>query len=467
MITGIIPCMLSFTFSLLSFVGAILVQRRLSNDSLTHNSWCFRFNYRSSKKKNLEKNLETKTITYFFYKNSLDFLLPFSIVSFIFMVLSILFSYLDIDVMKLQALITLEQRIEAFENAVDFVKLSAGQSLLFLLAIFLVSFLRLPVRSISTKSTETALKRITNFLLSVFDKYQTSVKYIVIVSTLAASFTFFGRVAGEPSKNIAVKIKIAQQGYAENRAELRQAVESEILNETYQNIESGLKNNYGKLLNYADSLRKSAFVVGKDYTNKSAKYRYKSKSLERQLESFSKETRSIERLGQVSEETAKREHSENMKKAKSKISELSEEYKKNLSKGQGVKPERNLTQVSIETNKRLSIRIKAAAQKLAQKAPPVLFNQAGKKLPTAALKFLMAYTTVPGLSTMTQNLPLIGPLVDVFTDVLQDKFTAESDRITDKLMAEAMAKERFALDQEIGTEAKAFTRRLNLKICMQ
>ncbi len=323
------------------------------------------------RKRSLDRSSGAKTLKYFFYKSSLDFLIPFSVVAFIFMVLTILFSFQNLDKINLQALITMEQKIESFRATVAVLKLSAAQSLLLLLFVYLISILRLPRKNISVEPAKRGLARIVDFFLNLFDKYQTAVKYVVIVTTLTASFTFFGRQVGEPSSKLEAKIKFAQEGYAENKAGMRESVEFEFLNESYRHVNARLSNKYDKLLSADIKFSERAENILTEYASKSSIFKHTNKTLERVFARISEKALSIENLNLRSKEQANHQYTENVKREKTKISKSSQEFKRTLSTSERITPERILANISIERNHKIAAKLKAAALQLTQKAPAI------------------------------------------------------------------------------------------------
>ena len=129
------------------------------------------------KKWALEKQHATKSIFYLFLENSLEFLVPLSLVLLFF--LAVWSYFAPSENTDFQSLILLEKRLTWIASFLSHFKLGAGGVLIGLIAIYVLGLLRIP-------------GTVTKNLCSTFSKYRLYIKRIYIVAVLLTSFTLLG-----------------------------------------------------------------------------------------------------------------------------------------------------------------------------------------------------------------------------------------------------------------------------------
>ncbi|MCL5037772.1 MAG: fibronectin type III domain-containing protein [Chloroflexi bacterium] len=176
------------------------------------------------KKREFEKYNRKKDFLYYFYQNSLDFLVPFVLITFLYLMLSLVVaSIVASDSITLHSLIRFEESLEKLKSFFSIFKLNAIEALVVLVALYLLGFFRF----MAQKSRK---------LFKLFDKYQLVVRRVYIVLVLLCSFTFFGTQLGEPTKNVSLRIKTIRDGYADLCNQAREAISEEVAIQIYPKV---------------------------------------------------------------------------------------------------------------------------------------------------------------------------------------------------------------------------------------
>jgi len=176
------------------------------------------------KKRKIEKSQSKKGILYYFYANSLDFLVPFVVVAFFYLVLDLVISIaVASDSATLHFLIRFEEVLAKAKSFFSIFKLNAIQALIVLLGLYFLGFLRFPTEK-------------SRMLFTVFDKYQIFFRRVYIVLVLLCSFTFFGAQLGESTKNVTLRIKTVRDGYADLCNEVQDTISEEVAHQLYSKV---------------------------------------------------------------------------------------------------------------------------------------------------------------------------------------------------------------------------------------
>ena len=95
------------------------------------------------KKRKIEENNWKTNFIYYFYKNSLDFLVPFVVITFLYLMLSLVVAIAS-NYTSLHYLIRFEESLEKLKTFFTIFKLNAIEALFVLVALYLLGFLRFP-----------------------------------------------------------------------------------------------------------------------------------------------------------------------------------------------------------------------------------------------------------------------------------------------------------------------------------
>ena len=213
---------------------------------------CFLTFFFLVKKSKIENYNLKKGVLYYFYKNSLDFLVPFVVITFLYLMLFLVVA-LASNSTPLYSLIHFEESLEKFKSIFSIFKLNAIQVFFILIAIYLLGFLRF----FAHKS-----KR----LFSLFNKYQSFVRWVYIVLVLLCSFTFFGTQLGEPTTNLSLRIKIIRDGYADLCKDVQDTIAEEVAIDIYSKVHDQFPQSYQDALEAPRRIEQEATNL-RDYYN--------------------------------------------------------------------------------------------------------------------------------------------------------------------------------------------------------
>lgn len=215
------------------------------------------------KKRTIESSSMHKNFTYYLYKNSLEFLYPFVIVTFLYLITSwFIIRFASIDSTTINSLILIEDSIEKVKSVFSVFKLNALQVLFALSGVYLLGFFRFPVNKSKT-------------LFVWLEKYQMYVRITYYFLVLLCSFTFFGTQLGTPSQKVQLQIKTIREGYADLANEAQDALSEEVARQLYEKALDTFPSSYrdaleapSKIENKIDSLRNHYSGFQNRYTTK-------------------------------------------------------------------------------------------------------------------------------------------------------------------------------------------------------
>lgn len=164
-----------------------------------------------------------KRLAYHFFDKSLEFLVPFTIVGVVFLLISLSISNVT-DQTTVGRLLFLERLIGAFRGFVSVFKIGVLPTIGLLIVFYLLSLTRIP-------------SKYTSRLLPYFKKYRKVLKWCYLVTMILWSFTFFGTQAGEPVARLRFRITEAEGKYAS----LHQEVQATLWQETQKKIIEKIK----------------------------------------------------------------------------------------------------------------------------------------------------------------------------------------------------------------------------------
>jgi len=181
------------------------------------------------KKRHLQARGE-KGLGYHFLDKSLEFLIPFTIIGSLFLLLSFLIAGTS-DKTSIRHLIFYEAVVKSLKCNASKLKVGVLASAGILTIIFLLNLTR-----ISSEHTKK--------LLPLFKRYQKVVKTVNIIAIILFSFTFFGTQAGEPAARLRLRIIEAEKNNEGLHQELEAAVSQEVARKLLEEIKRKLPADY-------------------------------------------------------------------------------------------------------------------------------------------------------------------------------------------------------------------------------
>jgi hypothetical protein len=196
-----------------------------------------------------------KTFTYHFIQQSLDFLIPFCVITFIFLALSLYISGAT-DSATVRKLIWLENALQYLKDKASFIKLGAIGSFVILFVLFIINLLGIP--SIYTER-----------FFPFFKKYNKVIKKIYVALVILCSFTFFGNQLGQPIANLRFRINErsneARKGYGDLQQEVRSAISKEVVGRLYDETYKAFPQSYQDSLRKLEELARYLTILRTNY----------------------------------------------------------------------------------------------------------------------------------------------------------------------------------------------------------
>ncbi|HEY2293913.1 MAG TPA: hypothetical protein VGM86_24690 [Thermoanaerobaculia bacterium] len=192
----------------------------------------------------LEKSGRKDQLSYYFYRNSVEVLLSFLVVTLAYGVLLVVAIYFS-DSFSVRSLVGLEKTLEHIKASFSRLKLGPVGVFVVLLALFGLGMLRFPAE----KS-----KR----LRDGFEKYKMVTRRIYILLALLCSFTLFGSLPGDPTSHLRLQIKSVRDGYASLREEVRKSIAQRVADDLVQKTVEALPPSYQGALASAGPVEQSA-----------------------------------------------------------------------------------------------------------------------------------------------------------------------------------------------------------------
>jgi len=249
------------------------------------------------KKRKIEEHNWKKSFLYYFYKNSLDFLVPFVVITFLYLMLSLVVAIAS-NYVTLYSLIRFEESLEKLKSFFTIFKVNAIEALVVLVAIYLFGFLRLSVQ----KSKK---------LFSLFDKYQLLVRRVYIILVLLCSFTFFGTQLGEPTKNLSLRIKTVRDGYADLCKEVQDTIAEEVAIGLYPKVHDNFPKPYQDALKLPARIEQETNALRDYYNSVQSKFDAKDDNVDAIIDKGSRRTKTASDLKKeikIPEDTPKRRY---------------------------------------------------------------------------------------------------------------------------------------------------------------
>lgn len=369
---------------------------------------------------NLRKNLQ-----YYFYKNSLDFLVPFIGVTFLFLLLSLLINiFITTDSTTLHVLIRTEENLEKLKSFFSIFKLNAVEAMLMLIVIYFLGFLRF----FSQKSMK---------LFYLFDKYQLVIRRVYIVLVLLCSFTFFGTQLGEPTKDVSLQIKTIRDGYANLYYEIQEAISEEVAIQIYPKVHDYLPQQYLDALKLPTKIESEINSLANYYQKVSLEYGIKDNEIERIIDRGVKRTNEASDLNLEFSDNKRKSFDNEVKLAPGELnlSELNRtnhainEFRKNLHS-------HPIELIQIEGRKKVICQI-----------PKIITGEINKRL----------------FQQIIQDYPILEPVMDVFFRTIDEKTEKKINQVIDNLFSSIM-KNSDQVNQLIVEQASSIVKSEEIKI---
>jgi len=204
----------------------------------------------------------TKTTSFYLLENSLEFLVPLSLVLLFYLVVLLIVT--PSDNTNLQKLLSLEKTLSRVQSSLSLLKLSPIGVLGVLIAIYALGLLRIPG---------------TTLIRSSFAKYRVYIRRLYTLAVLLTSFTLFGAHVGNPDR-VALHIKTIRLGYADLQREVVETLSEQASHKILEKALASFPQAYIDALNSQRDLAQQLTDLGADYKTAQAKYNIRSKRIE-------------------------------------------------------------------------------------------------------------------------------------------------------------------------------------------
>ena len=165
-----------------------------------------------------------KVFWHIFFEKSLEFLIPFTVIAGLFLLLS-LFVGGTSHLWTIERLRQFEKALAAIAAYAAEFKLSALLTGIILLALYFIGLL--PMLS---------KYKIADSVLPYLKKYKTAVRWVYTILVLLFSFTFFGVQSEKPAAELRFRIEENEKLYGELRDEVEEALRKEVADKLYLKI---------------------------------------------------------------------------------------------------------------------------------------------------------------------------------------------------------------------------------------
>ena len=342
-----------------------------------------------------KKEGKKKNFAYHFYKNSLEFLIPFVIVTSLYFILSLVIS-ISSESASLQFLIQLEESLEKFKSYFSFFKLSPVGVFLVFVVLYVLGIIALGVKE-SKK------------LFYLFAKYQKQTRRIYIVIVLFCSFTLLGTQMGEPTNDLQIRIKTIRQDYADLCNETKEAITEEVAYRLYNKVYTSFPSSYQRAFSLPNKIESQANKLRDYYKSAQEQYGIRSKDAESILNDVSSRVSSSSRL-------------------KYEI-DLSGEMKSNI-----YSPEPNPKKISYSKIKDSRAKIEQYRNSLKSRVITLLQVEGGKKVTSQIPKIFSSEFKTTLFRQWIETYPILEPVVDVFFNTLDKEIEMKVETAVDRLV---------------------------------
>src|SRR5262245_20583950 len=367
------------------------------------------------RKVRLENEGETKGVAFAFVTTAFDVLIPFTIVTFAYAVLSFSLSDMGSDTTTLETLRNYERRIQSIQGYLKYLKPSSAVSFLILTGWFLLAmYLRTKFGAQGGERAEKGYAR--------YETYNKWIKRVATVVTMLASFTFFGSQVDGLGGKLQAHIKTVQDNYNAFAEELNDTVQETVANEAYQQVYRSRPERYVRLWRLHQQTWTSYEEAGRKYGKTKASYAYEATAFDA-LES--KLQQRVERIKQVLHDSEKRA-SDPPRKAQFSESKASH--------------------LSAQKVSRMRSRLASYSSSLAARAEPILKTPLGKKLVPGVLSVLVTHKNLPVFQSLAKEIPLLEPIFSVLEKTLTKQLELKTNDLVHQLAQRAVTEPNLNLE---------------------
>jgi len=321
-----------------------------------------------------------RTARYHLVSNSLEFLVPFTGVACLYLLIWIVV-VLAPGFATVGSLMDFEAFLGRVRSAAAVFKLSAVQAFVVLFALFALALLIARIQSVGG-------------LFKAFDKYRLITRRVYTVAVLLCSFTFFGRELGPPTNHLKVRIATIRDGYADLCREAETIVSERAAALLYEKVLAALPPSFHEELELPRQIGGQLASLRTAYGAAQRDQQVRSVSTELLFQRYSQRA---ERLPDIGEE----------------LCLIQEGRSKSGDRAQG-----NVEAVTWPEVKHG----RAAIQKYRSRKPsrPVtlLRTEGGKRLACQLPKILTEAARNQALGSLIEAYPILGPILDVFRETL-------------------------------------------------
>lgn len=344
-------------------------------------------------KKQLEAQENIKGAAYAFGTTAFEVLVPFTLVTLFYSILSYSLSDIGSDQTTLATLHQYEKKLQQIQTWLKYLKLSSTNSFL-LMAFWFFVVLIVRVRLGQSKGEQ---------LEKIYAKYESYNKWVKHISTtvvLLTSFTFFSSNITALGKEVRVSITTTRENYNTLASKIDVAITEAVTNEIYRKVKASAPPDYLRL-----------------------------EKLYAQTEVEPRE-RKIATL--VSE----------AEKLPAQTSKLENSYEK--------------LENRINRNKLSALvhLMENYLNKAAVRVDPVLQTTQGKKIIPAMLSQIITHKNIPGVANVVAEVRILEPILSVFEKAFSKEVEVEIKNSLQQLVDKAVNTPDINLEREIENEAK-------------
>jgi hypothetical protein len=368
----------------------------------------------AKKKRYLEARGKQKRLSYYFYDNSLNFLIPLLSVILFYIVLYGVFQVASAYV-NLQWLIKLDEFFTQLKASFKGLKPNAKQVFVAFFALYLLGQVGLPAR-ISKK------------LFALVDKYKTFTKRAYMLLIFLCSFTLLGTQAGMPTDVLRLRIVTIREGYADLRDEAEEALSTEVANSLLEKVHDSFPPSYHAALALPAQTASKITVLERSYVAAQTEYEIRSSTTEEiiakglsRIESASGLDTSVE-VGAEAQKTA----------------------------WSSTPPES--TEISYTRLARAREAVRRYRDRLRAEAIVFLETEGGKKLTLQVPKIATSEFKKALFQEWIESYPILEPFVDVFVKTVDKEVETRVASGVDRLVTTAMQNPE-SLEQVANEEA--------------
>lgn len=377
------------------------------------------------KKRKIEENNWKTNFIYYFYKNSLDFLVPFVVITFLYLMLSLVVAIAS-NYTSLHYLIRFEESLEKLKTFFTIFKLNAIEALFVLVALYLLGFLRFP-------------SQMSKKLFSLFDKYQIILRRVYIVIVLLCSFTFFGTQLGEPTKNLSLRIKTVRDGYAELCKEVQNTIAEEVAISLYPKVHYKFPQPYQDALKSPTRIEQETNALRDYYNSVRSKFDTKDANVDSIIDKVSRRKKTasdLEKEIKIPEDASKRRYYSVIKDPR---------------------------QINYKKIQNAKIALGNYRSGLQPRVINLLQIEGGKKITSQIPKVFTGEVKKTLFRQIIKEYPILEPIVDVFFQTLDKEIETNVEQAVDRA-TNTTIKNPENIETIITNETKKIVQQKNVEI---